>query len=68
VTRYEARTESRNQNLSHGRVVELAGHGEKFLEIGCATGYLGRQLVEHGCEVSGTDLDPDDVAFLLEIR
>lgn len=59
MTRYEARIESSSPSLSHSRDVELAGHGERFLGIGCATGYLGRRLVEHGCEVSGAELDPD---------
>lgn len=59
MTRYEAQVDMGNPNLSHSQVVELVGGGQKVLDIGCATGYLARQLVEQGCVVSGVELDPE---------
>jgi 2-polyprenyl-3-methyl-5-hydroxy-6-metoxy-1,4-benzoquinol methylase/peptidoglycan hydrolase CwlO-like protein len=43
---------------AHTRIVELVGQGKKVLEVGCATGYMSRVLVErNSCEVVGIELD-----------
>jgi 2-polyprenyl-3-methyl-5-hydroxy-6-metoxy-1,4-benzoquinol methylase len=44
---------------SHSAVMELCGANKRVLDLGCATGYLGRALEERGCEVHGVDIDPE---------
>ncbi|PFG32514.1 class I SAM-dependent methyltransferase [Sanguibacter antarcticus] len=59
MTRYEAQIDTANPNLSHTQVIELVGQDKKVLDVGCATGYLARQLIERGCTVSGVEVDPE---------
>ncbi|MBC7324430.1 MAG: class I SAM-dependent methyltransferase [Moorella sp. (in: Bacteria)] len=41
------------------QVLALVGENKEVLEVGCATGYMSRVLVErHGCRVTGIELDP----------
>jgi 2-polyprenyl-3-methyl-5-hydroxy-6-metoxy-1,4-benzoquinol methylase len=42
---------------SHTRVADLVGSGKRVLELGCATGYMSRLMVENGCRVVGVDID-----------
>jgi 2-polyprenyl-3-methyl-5-hydroxy-6-metoxy-1,4-benzoquinol methylase len=42
----------------HGDVVRLVGEGARVLELGPATGYMSRAMVERGCSVVGVELDP----------
>lgn len=46
-------------NTSHALVVELVGAGQRVLDIGCSTGFLGEVLIERGCTVDGVEVDPD---------
>lgn len=39
----------------HTMAVEMIEKGSKVLDIGCATGYIDRELKKKGCEVWGTD-------------
>lgn len=42
----------------------MIGSGKKVLEIGCATGYVGKYLKEkRQCRVSGVELNPDAAAM-----
>jgi 2-polyprenyl-3-methyl-5-hydroxy-6-metoxy-1,4-benzoquinol methylase len=43
---------------THATVVKLVGTDRRVLELGPATGYMSRVLVERGCEVVGIELDP----------
>jgi 2-polyprenyl-3-methyl-5-hydroxy-6-metoxy-1,4-benzoquinol methylase len=36
----------------------MVGHNKSVLEIGCATGYFTKAMVERGCKVVGIELDP----------
>lgn len=56
---YEAEIDLRNVNSSHALLVELVGADRRVLDVGCATGYLGRVLKDRGCVVSGVELDPE---------
>jgi len=45
---------------AHTRVIRLVGAGKHALELGCATGYMAKVLVERfGCTVVGIERDPD---------
>ena len=45
---------------AHTRVIRLVGAGKHVLELGCATGYMTKVLVERfGCTVVGIDRDPE---------
>ena len=45
---------------AHTRVIRLIGTGKHVLELGCATGYMARVLVERfGCTVVGVEGDPE---------
>lgn len=46
------------RNSSQTIELELAGHDKDVLDIGCASGYLGRALIAQGCRVSGVEYDP----------
>src|SRR3954452_2641118 len=42
----------------HADIVRLVGEDARVLELGPATGYMSRALVERGCSVVGIELDP----------
>jgi 2-polyprenyl-3-methyl-5-hydroxy-6-metoxy-1,4-benzoquinol methylase len=45
---------------AHTRVIRLVGAGKHVLELGCASGYMTKVLVERfGCTVVGIDRDPE---------
>ena len=46
------------RNSSQTLELELVGPNRAVLDVGCATGYLARALVERGCTVSGVEYDP----------
>ena len=48
-------------STAHALVLRLAGRDKAVLEIGPASGYLSRRLVEAGCRVTGIDADMDSV-------
>src|SRR5688500_10369431 len=47
-------------------VIRLVGTGKRVLELGCATGYVSRVLVENGCEVVGIELDAEAAKRAME--
>jgi len=55
--RYDTDIDLSNHNNSHTLMVELVGGTKRVLDVGCATGYLARALVERGCTVSGVEFD-----------
>ncbi|HVL06634.1 MAG TPA: methyltransferase domain-containing protein [Acidimicrobiales bacterium] len=57
--RYDTDVDLSNHNNSHTLMVELVGGTKRVLDVGCATGYLARALVERGCTVSGVELDAE---------
>mgnify|MGYP001792560876 CR=1 FL=1 len=46
------------RNSSQTLELELVGSDKSVLDVGCATGYLARALVEQGCVVTGVEYDP----------
>ena len=57
--RYDTDVDLSNRNNSHTLMVELVGGTKRVLDVGCATGYLARALVERGCTVSGVECDEE---------
>jgi 2-polyprenyl-3-methyl-5-hydroxy-6-metoxy-1,4-benzoquinol methylase len=57
--RYDADVDLSNLNNSHTLMVELVGGTKRVLDVGCATGYLARALIERGCTVSGVEVDAE---------
>src|SRR5688572_21871280 len=55
--RYDTDVDLSNRNNSHTLMVELVGGSKRVLDVGCATGYLAKALVERGCTVSGLEFD-----------
>jgi 2-polyprenyl-3-methyl-5-hydroxy-6-metoxy-1,4-benzoquinol methylase len=42
----------------HADVVRMVGEGKRVLELGPATGYMSKSMIERGCTVVGIELDP----------
>ncbi len=42
---------------AHRLLLELTGEGKRVLELGCASGYFTRHLLERGCTVVGVEID-----------
>jgi len=45
------------RNSSQTLALEAVGSDKRVLDVGCATGYLARALVERGCVVTGVEYD-----------
>lgn len=56
--RYRMNTHPRG---THRTIVRLVPPGSRVLDLGCAHGYLGRVLSDHGCMVWGLDIDQEAV-------
>ena len=41
----------------HTKIVKYVGNGKNVLDVGCATGYIARELRRNGCRVVGIDID-----------
>lgn len=59
MTHYDAEIDMSNPNLSHTQVIDAVGHDKRVLDVGCATGYLARELGNRGCAVSGVEVDTE---------
>jgi methionine biosynthesis protein MetW len=57
--RYREIVESLGFSPTHNQVMAWVPPGSRVLELGCASGYVGRILIEtKGCRVTGIELDP----------
>jgi 2-polyprenyl-3-methyl-5-hydroxy-6-metoxy-1,4-benzoquinol methylase len=43
----------------HAKIIKWVGENKKVLDVGCATGYLGRELKKKGCYVAGIEIDQE---------
>jgi 2-polyprenyl-3-methyl-5-hydroxy-6-metoxy-1,4-benzoquinol methylase len=59
MSKYHTEIDTNNANTSHAQILALVGGNKRVLDVGCATGYLARELVERGCQVSGVEYDAD---------
>jgi 2-polyprenyl-3-methyl-5-hydroxy-6-metoxy-1,4-benzoquinol methylase len=58
ASKYETWIDLENKNSSHTLIAELVGHGKRVLDVGCATGDVAEVLADHGCNVTGIEIDP----------
>lgn len=56
-SKYDTVVDLSLDNNSHTYMVELVGSQKRVLDVGCASGYFARTLVERGCRVSGVEYD-----------
>ena len=59
ASKYETEIDLEKKNTSHTLIVELVEHGKHVLDVGCATGNLAEVLAEHGCKITGVEVDPE---------
>lgn len=59
ASRYETKIDLSNRNSSHALIVDLVGYHKRVLDVGASTGYLAEVLVDHGCAVTGIEVDPE---------
>jgi 2-polyprenyl-3-methyl-5-hydroxy-6-metoxy-1,4-benzoquinol methylase len=50
------------RNSSQALELELVGPNRRVLDVGCATGFLGKALAGQGCAVIGVEFDPQAAA------
>jgi 2-polyprenyl-3-methyl-5-hydroxy-6-metoxy-1,4-benzoquinol methylase len=55
---YDMTVDPDAENNTHAYALAMVGHNKSVLEIGCATGYFTKAMVERGCKVVGIELDP----------
>jgi 2-polyprenyl-3-methyl-5-hydroxy-6-metoxy-1,4-benzoquinol methylase len=58
TSKYDTHVDLSRANNSHTLMVQLIGWNQDVLDVGCANGYLGKVLKEHGCNVVGIEIDP----------
>src|ERR1043165_3400846 len=57
--RYGEAVERQGLSETHLHVVSWVTPGSRVLELGCATGYVGKLLIDKGCSVTGAEFDAD---------
>jgi 2-polyprenyl-3-methyl-5-hydroxy-6-metoxy-1,4-benzoquinol methylase/cell division protein FtsB len=55
---YDMTVDPDAENNTHAYLLAMVGYNKSVLEVGCATGYLTRAMVDRGCKVVGVELDP----------
>jgi 2-polyprenyl-3-methyl-5-hydroxy-6-metoxy-1,4-benzoquinol methylase len=48
-----------DENSSFLKMLNLVGRHKKVVDVGCATGYFSKLLVDEGCDVVGIEINPD---------
>jgi SAM-dependent methyltransferase len=43
---------------SHDKMLQWIGHDRSVLELGCASGYFSKLLLQQGCHIVGVEIDP----------
>lgn len=62
MSHYKTTVQTAIRNSSHTIIVDMVGEDADVLDVGCASGYQGAALIEHGCRVSGVEIDEGDAA------
>jgi 2-polyprenyl-3-methyl-5-hydroxy-6-metoxy-1,4-benzoquinol methylase len=52
---------------AHSKIIRYVGNHKKVLDVGCASGYLGKELARRGCRVVGIEIDPEAAKSAAEI-
>ena len=59
MTKYQTVVDPAAANSSHAIIAKLVGADKNVLDVGCATGYVARILIDQGCTVSGIEYDSE---------
>src|SRR4051812_39989270 len=60
ATRYREAIETFGLSETHRKVIAWVPPGSSVLEVGCASGYIGKVLIDtKGCRVTGIEVDPN---------
>jgi methionine biosynthesis protein MetW len=60
ATRYRELVEAHGLSATHRQIIEWVPSGSRVLDVGCASGYVGKILIEaKGCAVTGIEADAD---------
>ena len=59
---YDTTIDPNADNNSHSYALAMVGYNKSVLEVGCATGYFSKALVDRGCNVTGIEIDPEAAA------
>jgi 2-polyprenyl-3-methyl-5-hydroxy-6-metoxy-1,4-benzoquinol methylase len=60
---YETAVDPNAENNTHALLLAMVGHNKSVLELGCATGYFTKAMVERGCNVVGIEQDAEAAAI-----
>jgi SAM-dependent methyltransferase len=60
---YDLTIDPNAENNTHAFALKMIGHNKTVLEVGCATGYFTKALVDQGCKVVGMEIDPEAAAL-----
>ena len=60
---YEVPVDPDAENNGHAFALQLIGFNKSVLEVGCASGYFTKVMVERGCDVVGIEVDPNAAAI-----
>jgi 2-polyprenyl-3-methyl-5-hydroxy-6-metoxy-1,4-benzoquinol methylase len=55
---YDMTVDPDAENNTHAYSLAMVGYNKSVLEVGCATGYFTKAMVDRGCTVVGIELDP----------
>lgn len=55
---YDMTVDPDAENNTHAYALAMVGFNKSVLEVGCATGYITKAMVERGCKVVGVEIDP----------
>jgi 2-polyprenyl-3-methyl-5-hydroxy-6-metoxy-1,4-benzoquinol methylase len=62
MSQYDTTLDPSVSNNSHAQLLDMVGGNKTVLDVGCATGYLGAELVDRGCTVDGVESDVEAAA------
>lgn len=60
---YDTTVDPDAENNTHALLLAMVGRNKSVLELGCATGYFTKAMVERGCDVVGIERDAEAAAI-----
>ncbi len=66
MIKYDTPVDPAIGTTSHGLMLRLVGTDNDVLDVGCATGYLAREMQANGNRVSGVEQDPESARLAAE--
>jgi 2-polyprenyl-3-methyl-5-hydroxy-6-metoxy-1,4-benzoquinol methylase len=56
---YDTTIDPNAENNSHALCIQMTGYNKSVLEVGCATGYVSKVLLDRGCQVIGMEMNAE---------